>query len=638
MDIIDIMLAKALTPQGQVETYAAKARKAAQDASAAVSNAQTAIQNINSITAQTEANSAAAADTLERVETALANLESAASGVSIQEVDTEIKKVKLQKNSSTGANVASTGVSLVYPDNSKIDINDLTKLYSTSGENTDGAMTQKATKLYVENALTTKADVAALSTKADISYVTNLVNNIQVNGGGSGPSNLGPENAGMNVVVGEDGTITSGIIPESSIIDLLLRSDSYTAIDAIGLEVDYENKSFSRIQEAQGKTRGADFDQYLMLGGRKRCNVGDNGEIRAFYGDPNYKDDGSNGQVMVFQPRFYYQRIPLKTENLAHGTAIRKERIFASPIQQSGFVLHPLFAGDLDYVLLPAYEGALDANNKLTSIAGVKPINNMNPVTAEASAALRGTGWHATTMQAESAMQILQVVELGTLNVQSALERGICDIVDVSGANVSCLTGSTASLGNATGAAAITYFNTNGVETSYDNNGRRAFSYRGVENPWGNIWHVISNILIVGNGNTNGGVPYICSNYSYADNPTNNYTALNFTLSNTSGWASAMALCPEEYNWVFLPIETANTANSAAPIGDSIMVAQNLTGAAMMAVGGDWRFGDSDGSFFYACDCRANLTNLRSYGASLMYIPTKNAIYEANIRKWGETL
>jgi len=29
MDIIDVMLAKAMTPQGQIDTYAAKARKAA---------------------------------------------------------------------------------------------------------------------------------------------------------------------------------------------------------------------------------------------------------------------------------------------------------------------------------------------------------------------------------------------------------------------------------------------------------------------------------------------------------------------------------------------------------------------------------------------------------------------------------
>jgi hypothetical protein len=43
-----------------------------------------------------------------------------------------------------------------------------------------------------------------------------------------------------------------------------------------------------------------------MYGGRMRCNVTDDGTITAFYGDSNYADDGSNGQVMVYQPKFYY--------------------------------------------------------------------------------------------------------------------------------------------------------------------------------------------------------------------------------------------------------------------------------------------------------------------------------------------
>lgn len=53
MDIIDVLLAKALSPQGQVETYAAKAAKAASDAATAVANSETAINNINSITEET---------------------------------------------------------------------------------------------------------------------------------------------------------------------------------------------------------------------------------------------------------------------------------------------------------------------------------------------------------------------------------------------------------------------------------------------------------------------------------------------------------------------------------------------------------------------------------------------------------
>ena len=31
----------------------------------------------------------------------------------------------------------------------------------------------------------------------------------------------------------------------------------------------------------------------------RRCNLSDTGQVLAYYGDANYKEDGSNGQVMV---------------------------------------------------------------------------------------------------------------------------------------------------------------------------------------------------------------------------------------------------------------------------------------------------------------------------------------------------
>ena len=40
----------------------------------------------------------------------------------------------------------------------------------------------------------------------------------------------------------------------------------------------------------------------------------DDGTIVAYYGDEGYTEDGSNGQVMVFQPKFYYKVVPLKLE------------------------------------------------------------------------------------------------------------------------------------------------------------------------------------------------------------------------------------------------------------------------------------------------------------------------------------
>lgn len=88
----------------------------------------------------------------------------------------------------------------------------------------------------------------------------------------------------------------------------------YTEDDIYGVEVDYANRTFAMLAGAVGKTPGADFDSILAFGGRRRCNLADNGTVNAYYGDPGYIEDGSNGQVMVEQPKFYYKVVPLKME------------------------------------------------------------------------------------------------------------------------------------------------------------------------------------------------------------------------------------------------------------------------------------------------------------------------------------
>jgi len=135
-----------------------------------------------------------------------------------------------------------------------------------------------------------------------------------------------------------------------------------------------------------------------MYGGRTRCNVADDGTITAFYGDNNYTEDGSNGQVMVYQPKFYYSRIVLETEAVTGGEKIKQEILTLSYDYKPGFKIHPLFVKDgetLDYVLLSAYEStgydvsesSYDTEDsdvidytvdKLSSIAGAKPISGVN--------------------------------------------------------------------------------------------------------------------------------------------------------------------------------------------------------------------------------------------------------------------
>lgn len=229
---------------------------------------------------------------------------------------------------------------------------------------------------------------------------------------------------------------------------------------------------------------------------------------------------------------------------------------------------------------------------------------------------------------------MLELIEFGTLNGQASLGKGICTFTTTSEYNQSSLTGSTASLGNASGEATSTVNEVNGVRTTKSGSGELAISYRGLENPWGNTWCMIGNVIISGDGKQNGGVPYICKdyNYSYAS-LANNYHNTGFSLPNAHGWISRLGYGNKEYDWVLMP-SAINDGNSVLPIGDSVWVTENLNSIRTVVFGGSWAFEDSNGLFYYGCDKMPTNTMFKSYGARLMFVPTKNSIYTANIVKW----
>lgn len=654
MDIIDIMLARAMTPQGQTETYvsiansaATKAEKAKEDAAEAIATINAAAEDIADTQSAAEKLLADAQEALETAQAAQINT------LDTEDVDAEINKLDVSVNLVNGINVNKYQVITTYPDNT-LHTEDATKMYKATGANEDGTMTQKA----ITDALATKADTSTVATKQ---YVNQQISNITITGGGGGNTNLGTDNSGKIVIVGADGNIIAGTALEEEIIQALITMGGYTARDAVGIEIDYDNKTVRRTQEASGKTMGADFDSYIMYGGRMRCNVSDNGTINAFYGDNNYTEDGSNGQVMIYQPKFYYQRVPLEITANKVGKIITRDSIMVSYTPQSGFKLHPLFKDangeELDYVLLSAYEGGLydvsagtystttstgvDFNNdKMTSIAGTKPITGSSGLTfqrAEQLAKNRGTGWHIFTIEAESASQMLEVVEFGSLNGQEALGSGISSLAAGEN-NIAALSGATASLGNASGIAVSTTLEANGSTSITTDSNKSAISYRGLENPWGNVWQMLGGILIYGNVTSNGGVPYICKNFNYGYTAmTEDYESAGFSLPNNSGWISALGYGERKYDWLLMPA-AADNANSALPIGDNGWFDSNMNGLRMVVQGGGWSFEQSDGPFYYGCDKQPIDSTYKSYGARLLFIPTKNEIYTANIDKWEQEM
>lgn len=423
----------------------------------------------------------------------------------------------------------------------------------------------------------------------------------------------------------------------------------YAEEDVVGLCVDYQNRVFKRLASTE-MTAGTDFDKYPMYGGRKRCNVLDDGTITAYYGDENYTEDGTNGQVMVYQPKFYYKVVPLvmdKNTDTNIGYHLRKANYYVCSNPKTGFKLHPAFydenGNEVDYILFSAYEGSMYdvsedkyvndnidtsiayANGDLLcSVAGKKPISGLKEgmgtkANYEAMANNRGSGWHLETIKATSANQLLMIIELGTMNTQTGIANGVISITDNTSYNCSSLTGSTAELGNGTGSASETINEIVGTETTYNTNGKVSVSYRGVENPWGNIWKHIQGINIWGDGTMGGGQPYIANNFTFNESKnSDNYEPVGFTLTNANGYINAMGYGDEEFDWLLMPSEIGGT--SALPVGDYTYITANLNGYRIARLGGSWGVGGGAGGFFWSCNYGVG-DRARGFGGRLLYVP-----------------
>lgn len=440
-----------------------------------------------------------------------------------------------------------------------------------------------------------------------------------------------------------------------------------TADDIVGIQVDYKNKTFKRLAGAANLTKGSDFDKFTMFGGRKRCNVADDGSIVAWYGDADYKEDGSMGQVMVYQPKFYYLVCPVEYDPIDTGIGyhLRKANYYVSEKPRSGFRLHPAFydasGNEIDYFLTSAYEGSIyDASasayllndeqvmntgeDKFSSIAGARPASgssqNLTRPNIEAMAQNRGTNWHGDLIKQVSAEQMLMIIEMGMMNLQTAIAQGVVSLPWTTGSDTTssyaAATGSTASLGNGTGRAEKTTTYEGGVAKEYTVDGKTSVCWRGKENFWGNIWKFVYGINIWGNGKMGGGQPYICSDFSFAESKNSgNYEPAGFTVTNANGYISAMGYSTA-CDWLFIASECLG--NSSLPVGDYTYITVNLNGYRIARLGGCWNYGGNAGGFCWTLSNGVG-NRYRDFGGRLVYIPTRDsATYTAAIEAWKQKM
>ena len=558
----------------------------------------------------------------------------------ITEIDTAANAAKKSLNETiTNANAAKSALdaSVKTSDTSKTDLDKSIQSSSVKKTELDESITKaNQTKTDLDNSTSTSNNVLQSLQSENSSAASNI-------------EELKSENFNSQEIL-------SGVADLRAYLGL-------TADDIVGLQVDYKNKTFKRLAGAANLTPGSDFDKFSMYGGRRKCNVADDGTINAWYGDDNYTEDGSNGQVMVYQPKFYYLVCPVEYDPIDTGIGyhLRKANYYVCEKPRAGFRLHPAFydasGKEIDYYLTATYEGSLydtsaaayllqdeqvmsSAEDKFSSIAGARPASgssqNLTRTEIEKMAQNRGTNWHGDLIKPVSAEQLLMIIELGIMNTQTGVGQGVVGLPYTTGddttSSYAAATGSTTALGNGTGRAEKTTTYEGGSAKEYTVDGKTSICWRGKENFWGNIWKFVYGISIWGNGKMNGGQPYICSDFNFAENKNSgNYEPAGFTVAPKEGYISAMGYSTK-FDWLFIASETLG--NSSLPVGDYTYLTQNLNGYRIALLGGYWNGWSNAGAFYWYLYYGVG-SRYRDIGGRLVYIPDRDSdAYTTAIASW----
>ena len=616
---------KGNTAKSALDSAITSANTARTNLVSATTSANNAESTLKSTTSTAQTATASANDVKKNLDSSISSANSAKSALDTAISNAKTAKSNLDTSTSTG-NTAKNNLDTAISNATKTrsDLNAVISSAQSAQSSLSGVIAQASTaQTNLQNATNSATDVFNQLTAENVSAKANL-------------DALRSEDFNAQEIL-------------SGVTDIRAYLGMIETEDVLGITMDYKNKTCTRIAGAKNLTAGADFDKFSMYGGRKRCNVSDGGTINAYYGDEGYTEDGSNGQVMVYQPKFYYLVCPLEydRQETGYGYHLRKANYYISETQRAGFKLHPAFydknGNEVDYILMSAYEGCIydtsanaylkndeqvmDASkDKFSSIAGARPASgasqNLTRPNIEQMAKNRGEGWHSFGIKTASMEQLLMIVEMGMMNLQTAIGQGVVNLPWTTGSDTTSsyagATGSTASLGNGTGRATETTTYEGGVATKNTADGKTSICYRGVENFWGNIWKFAYGI----NFYCEVGKPflgYVCKDFNYAESKrTDNYENIGFALPSENGYVSAMGYSTN-YDWLFLPSEVKG--NSSLPVGDYYYQNNTWDGYRIARLGGHWADG-SDAGGFYWCLSNGVGARYRYVGGRLVYVPT----------------
>lgn len=222
-------------------------------------------------------------------------------------------------------------------------------------------------------------------------------------------------------------------------------------------------------------------------------------QVTAYYGDPTFKFDGTNGEVLTKIPEFYWRRY---RDNSYEYILISKHKL-------AGFVKSEEFS-------VGRYTMSGDSS-RVYSRSGYAPLVSKTITDFRTYARNLGAGfgqmdWHYFILQ------MLYLVEYADYNSQAKIGLGYTN-------------GSHTAPTNSGGCDAL------GMKSgSRDGTDNTSIIYRGIEDIFGNLWQFVDGI------NIRDYKAYICydSNKYAVDTFSGSYKALGYTNASVNGYASKL--------------------------------------------------------------------------------------------------
>lgn len=352
-----------------------------------------------------------------------------------------------------------------------------------------------------------------------------------------------------------------------------------------------------------------------------------NKKITAYYGEPGFKFDGSNGEVLTRIPEFWYKR-EVKGDY---------EYIYISDYNRAGYKHSKEFS-------VGRYGISVDADGKAHSYSGTIPAYNKTIAAFRTLATGVGDGFCQMDTR-YFILQLLYLVEYADYNSQSKLGNGVSvqqnsaailaesNVNRIVVASTNLCVGRTVSIGTEWGNMSIATERTvtkiedysngsvNGKAVYFDgakvniavgnyifgiaqrtgdcdslgmksgcllNDGYHSMIYRGIENIFGNLWTAVDGL------NIKDYVAYICDDPTqYAsDKFVAPYKAIGYTNLQTSDVYTSKLGYDEEHPEIALPIE----ANGSSGTGTCDYY-WSSTGNRIAFVGGSLYDSSKDGLF-----------------------------------------